>query len=82
MTVSSGMKSTCGLHTNHTVECWGQYRHPIPSGTKSNTTSYQQITLGMDHACAIDKDRKIHCWNSGPDLGAHIVPLGFVVAKR
>jgi hypothetical protein len=80
--VSSGVKSTCAIHANHTTECWGQWRHPIPTGTKSNTTSYQQISLGMDHACAIDQDRKLQCWHSGPDVGAQIVPLGLVVAKR
>ena len=80
--VSSGSTSTCAIHANHTVECWGQYRQPIPIGIATNSTLYQHITLGMDHACASDQDRNVDCWKSGPDLGAHIVPLGFVIAKR
>ena len=77
------MKSTCAIHTNHTIECWGQEgRRPIPIGTESNTTSYHHISVGMDHACAIDQDRNVQCWHSGPDLGAQIVPLGFIAAKR
>ena len=80
--VSSGIRSTCAIHTNHTIECWGQWRHPIPIGTMSNTTSYEQITLGIDHACALDQNRKVHCWHAGADLGAQIVPLGLTVVKR
>ena len=76
--VSSGVKSTCAIHSNHTIECWGQWRHPIPSKTVSNTTSYQHISLGMNHACALDDNKKVQCWHSGPDVGAHVVPLGFI----
>jgi len=81
--VSSGVRSTCGIHANYTIECWGQSRQSIPSGTsETNSTKYEHVTMGKDHVCALTQDGKLQCWNSGHDVGAHVVPLGFVAAKR
>ena len=38
---------------------------------------YSRISLGKDHACAIDLEDKVNCWGSTAKRGAHIVPLGF-----
>ena len=37
---------------------------------------FSRISLGKDHACAIDLEDKVHCWGSTPKVGADIVPLG------
>ena len=71
-------KGTCALAANHTVDCWGKIRSPIPT---NSTDEYDQISLGTDHACAIDGEGKVQCWYRGPNLGAHIVPLGFTAVS-
>ena len=92
--VSSGLSSTCALHLNHTVHCWGG-KYPIQktklidvtvtrsdgidflTSEKGDDYQYSRISLGKDHACAIDLEEKVHCWGSTAQRGAHIVPLGF-----
>jgi hypothetical protein len=42
---------------------------------------YHHVSLGVDHACAIDMNDKLQCWRRGPNLEAHEIPLGFVVRR-
>ena len=41
---------------------------------------YNQISLGIEHACAIDIDKQVSCWHFGTDLGSAVVPLGLFAA--
>lgn len=41
---------------------------------------YDQISLGIEHACAIDLGSQINCWHFGADLGSAVVPLGLFAA--
>jgi hypothetical protein len=46
----------------------------------NSTIEYEEISLGVDHACGINVDLNVQCWHRGPNLGAQEVPLGFSVA--
>ena len=76
--MTTGAKSVCALATNRTIDCWGQLRSPIPLNSK---TEYEEISLGIDHACGINIQHDVDCWHRGPNLGGHEVPLGFSIAK-
>lgn len=77
--VSAGDGSTCAIREqNATIECWGSSRAPIPKHAM-NATSYERISLGKRHGCAIDTERNLNCWKLGGDVsGADIVPVSFV----
>jgi len=75
--VSAGQRTTCGITTNRTIECWGR-RSPIPIDER-NMTTFEQITLGPEHLCAVDNSSEVRCWYSGPDMGSHLVPLGLTI---
>lgn len=75
--VSAGQRTTCGITTNHTIECWGR-RAPIPMDER-NITAFEQITMGPEHLCAVDNSSEVRCWYSGPDMGSHLVPLGLSI---
>ena len=79
--VSAGSTSTCAIKEDQTVECWGAHQ-PIPheSLLDDQDMIYDQISLGVDHACGVTADGELHCWKKGSDFGAHQVPLGFAVA--
>ena len=92
--VSAGVRCTCAIRSDYTIACWGQSTLPIP-GTDdasivkrgeddhSSLTEYEQfdqISLGKEHACAINMESELNCWHSGPDVGGHVVPLGLFVA--
>ncbi|GMI04423.1 hypothetical protein TrRE_jg13276 [Triparma retinervis] len=79
--VSAGAFSTCAIREDQTVLCWGAHQ-PIPhlSLQGDEDLVYDQISLGMDHACGVTADGDLHCWYTGSDHGAHNVPLGFSVA--
>ncbi|GMH51999.1 hypothetical protein TL16_g05285 [Triparma laevis f. inornata] len=79
--VSAGSMSTCAIKEDQTVKCWGAHQ-PIPheSLLDDQDMIYDQISLGVDHACGVTADGELHCWKKGADFGAHHVPLGFAVA--
>jgi hypothetical protein len=75
--VSTGTRSTCAIREDKEIECWGSSA-PIPPDA-SDEAGYEQLSMGMEHACAVTGDSELHCWNKGSNVGAHHVPLGFVV---
>lgn len=75
--LSTGSQGVCAIRSNRTVACWGQLRSLIPT---NSTIQYEAISLGVDHACAINTDDNLNCWHRGPNFGAQEVPLGFSLA--
>lgn len=77
--VSTGKRLTCAIREDDkTLECWGGLS-PIPVHDMK-ARPYKQISLhvGKVHACAVDTDRRLHCWQNGADLGfGHNVPVNF-----
>jgi len=76
--VAAGRRSACAIREDTLgLECWGG-SSPIPVEDMT-ARRYRQISLGKDHACAVDADKRLHCWQNGADLGGHNVPVGFQV---
>ena len=79
--VSTGKRLACAIREDDkSLECWGG-SSPIPEHDMKSR-QYKHISLGKDHACAVDVDRRLHCWQNGADLGAHEVPVGFHVGEE
>lgn len=79
--VSTGPRCTCGIkEEDGSIECWGRNSRIPQNVLEDKTKQYDQITIGKDHICVIDVDNRLSCWYSGADMGAHKVPLGFVLA--
>ncbi|KAJ8613235.1 hypothetical protein CTAYLR_004528 [Chrysophaeum taylorii] len=76
--VAVGFRTTCVVpRDGATVDCFGLSGHllaPLPIGR-----TWDQITLGRDHICALDADGALHC-RGQPTIDAARVPPGFLVA--
>lgn len=76
--VSAGRRSACAIRAEDGgIECFGG-TSPIPE-EELVARQYTHVTLGKAHACAVDIERRLHCWKSGADLGGHRHPPGFQV---
>ena len=68
--VSAGGRHTCGVRTDHTVECWGSHLSdpPILAGRLGRSQSvppdgeFSQVSAGMSHTCGIRPDQQVECW--------------------
>ena len=80
--VSSGGRSTCAIHKERGLECWGSSQMALRLSKLDDTeekNEFYQISSGHGHMCAVHKENdKLSCWSfSGANFGAHQVPLGF-----
>ena len=88
--VTAGSRSTCAIHEERGLECWGSSPPISPrelanfqKNRQASGETYRQITSGNGHICVVlDADGELHCWSSGADFKAHNVPLGFKSAIR
>lgn len=75
--IAVGFRTTCAITLDATqVFCWGLSAHlflPPPNRT------WDQITLGRDHICALDADGYVFCAGQ-PTIDAAQVPSGFIAA--
>ena len=69
--VSCGLRHTCGITSDETVSCWGDFTSP-PDGL------YTQVSSGESHACALSKDGTLKCWGRN-DFGESSPPEGHFV---
>jgi alpha-tubulin suppressor-like RCC1 family protein len=72
--IQAGAGTTCGLTTGDRVYCWGANGGGIMgTGTTSSTwgnpptqiaggRTYNQVVIGMNHACAVTYTHEIYCW--------------------
>ena len=69
--VSAGGRHTCGVRTDHTVECWGSHLSdpPILVGKLGRSQSvppegeFSQVGTGLSHSCGIRlADQQAECW--------------------
>ena len=81
--ISSGYSSTCTLHTDGSISCWGSNRfgqfgdgnsdidiNPVPVRTLKVSDAVQ-IATGLEHTCALHRDSTVSCWgyNGSGQLG-------------
>ncbi len=63
---------TCGIHTDHSLECWG-YDWGDPSNLRSVPAEAQQdvadVGVGLRVACALKTDGTIRCWGDAACAG-------------
>ena len=68
--VSAGGRHTCGVRTDHTLECCGSHlsEPPILLGKLGKSQSvpldgeFSQVSAGMSHTCGIRPDQQVECW--------------------
>lgn len=72
--VQAGFFTTCGLTTANRVYCWGSSAGGrMGTGTSAETNgnpptqiaggrTYNQVEVGMSHACAVTFTNEIYCW--------------------
>lgn len=59
--VSAALTHTCGVHTNHSVTCWGENQFgqsDAPAG------SFTAVSAGTWHSCGVRTDGTITCWGN------------------
>jgi alpha-tubulin suppressor-like RCC1 family protein len=87
--VQTGFRTTCGLTTGDRVYCWGASDGGI-MGTGSTSTrsgnpptqiaggrTYNQVDVGLNHACAVTYTHEIYCWGDN-----HLGQLGDSTAVK
>ena len=72
--VSASLYYTCGLRTDGQIRCWCQndysgYGATTPPATEGSTGqadppqgTFEAMSAGWEHACALDADGEIVCW--------------------
>jgi hypothetical protein len=79
--------TACGVTGSGDLYCWGSARVVPPQGSWTPVQIHGlpplvDVELGVEHACAIDREGQVHCWgwNEWGQLGlAHAAPVeGFV----
>ncbi|MDH5544417.1 MAG: PKD domain-containing protein [Gammaproteobacteria bacterium] len=81
--VSAGEHHTCAIDSMQSLWCWGsnyfqqipsyEYQHKTPVVVEfAEQTTWQQVSTGARHTCAISADNRLYCWgdNSEGQLGA------------
>ena len=80
--VDVGWRHVCAITSSNQLKCWGRNTNgqigngsttgPITSPTLIDSgNTYQDISLGLLHTCAVRSDGDLYCWgnNSQGDLG-------------
>ena len=73
--VAAGDDFTCALSSDGHVACWGQV---APNATPTDA-GFTFVAAGYSHACAIDAQRLLRCWNvrgTPNDDVEHDLPAG------
>jgi len=54
----------CGVTITDRLLCWGRKRGGNNPANKApnSTKGWTQVTVGDQHACALDEDRRVDCW--------------------
>ncbi|MBS1124365.1 MAG: regulator of chromosome condensation [Deltaproteobacteria bacterium] len=66
--VFAGGFATCAITTMHEAFCWGDLTFQLAEGLQAplrlgdGTTTFNQIAIADDHACAIADGGLVHCW--------------------
>ena len=60
--VSVGDMHWCGLHTDGTVECWGDNN---VGQTSAPEGQFSAVSAGFQHSCGLRTDGTIECWGTG-----------------
>ncbi|HZW02964.1 MAG TPA: Ig-like domain repeat protein, partial [Anaerolineaceae bacterium] len=64
--VGAGDQFTCSIDSNGHLFCWGT--NDSGQSTPPNWGVYDQLDLGMSHACAVGLNRQVKCWGwNGPN---------------
>ena len=72
--IAAGLKHSCGIRTDSTVDCWGDNLH---GQLDEPVAEMLQIASNYDHSCGIDVDGNAHCWGCDDnDHGQCTVPAG------
>ena len=94
LVISAGNNFTCGVTTVGTAYCWGagaqgqlgtgeQASSPRPARVSVDGVTFQTISAGFSHACALANNGAAYCWGSndggrlgtGPSLsGGRVAP--------
>ncbi|HND32406.1 MAG TPA: RCC1 domain-containing protein, partial [Myxococcota bacterium] len=59
----------CAIAEDHSLICWGGNPFPYPEDSmlEPPAGSFQQVSAGLYHACAITTAGGIECWGSNRD---------------
>ena len=80
--VATGYKTTCAIRDpGSAIDCWGVSSHVFETAEKPKFAgrTFEQISVGMDHVCALDVDGEVLC-EGQPLAAGRDVPPGFVAA--
>ena len=55
--ITTHVGHTCGIRTDGTAHCWGQYRETPPQDER-----FVSIAPGRGHACGLREDGSLYCW--------------------
>ena len=69
VSVSAGVQHTCGVRSDGSVVCWGNYdtgRATPPAG------SFDSVSAGLFHTCGVKSDGSVACW--GDDESGQATP--------
>lgn len=94
--VSTGQKHACGLTTEGQAYCWGHNGFgALGSGSLDNEShtspvpvsggfTFQSVSAGTDHTCAVTANGVAYCWGSNPlgQLGNGLATLRYEKAPR
>ena len=67
--ISAGLNFTCGLRDDGAIACWGENEAGQASPPNG---SFDDVTAGQNHACALD-DGALICWGKGFPDGAETI---------
>ncbi len=73
LSVSAGHALSCGITTDHSIECWGvgvNGTNRPPHGT------FSAVSVGYADSCAIRTDGTLQCWGSDDDFLDQRKPAG------
>lgn len=66
--VAAGEETTCAVHVDGTVSCWGKEVYSgatqVPTEV-SSITDAQAVTVGSAHVCVLHEDGRVSCWGDG-----------------
>jgi alpha-tubulin suppressor-like RCC1 family protein len=80
VSVAAGQTTSCGIHTDGTLECWGAGTQSGACATDVSacgqalppTGTFKAVAVGYTHACAIRTNGKVACW--GSNTGGRATP--------